>query len=355
MASAQFVNGGFRNTSGKGPALKPGTMPVIGEFLFSRKRRFPAAPLPSVDPLRFWPTPLDTGLRVTWLGHSTMLLEIDGVTVLTDPVWGERVSPLSFAGPKRFQPVPVPIASLPKLDAVVVSHDHYDHLDRLSVVELIKLGVPFYVSLGMGAILESWGVPPDRVFELDWWQSVDVRGLRITATPSQHFSGRGVGDRNKTLWSSLVFETARHRVFFSGDTGLTDEYTQIAARFAPFDLVMLEVGAFHPAWGDIHLGPDNALEALKLLGGGPLLPVHWGTFNLAVHAWDEPAERLLEVAPKRGVQLVMPMLGAPVEPSRVDKVEPWWRSVTALEKQDAKPLEPDPDTDQADPVPDPID
>ncbi len=149
----------------------------------------------------------------------------------------------------------------------------------------------------------------------------------MTAAPSQHFSGRGLKDRNATSWSSLVIRTQRHAVFFSGDTGLTGEYRAIRERLGPFDLVMLEVGAFNPAWGDIHLGPDNALEALALLGGGAFLPVHWGTFSLAMHAWDQPVERLLELAPKTGARLVMPRLGEPVEPVRADRVEAWWREV----------------------------
>jgi L-ascorbate metabolism protein UlaG (beta-lactamase superfamily) len=330
-SSPRFLDGIFRNTAAVTPTLKRGSgFATVGEFLFGGQRRTPPAPLPADDPRPVWLRPAETGLRATWLGHSTVLLEIDGVRILTDPVWGERASPYGFAGPKRFQPVPVPIASLPPLDAVIVSHDHYDHLDHPTILELARLDVPFYTSLGVGAHLQAWGVPPERIVELDWWETAELpRGeLRITAAPSQHFSGRGVR-RNVTLWSSFVMRSARHGVFFSGDTGLTPEYADIARRLGPFDLVLLEVGAFHPAWGEIHLGPENALEALSLLGGGSFLPVHWGTFNLAIHAWDEPAETLLRLAPERGVHLVMPRLGAAVEPARVELVDPWWRSVSA--------------------------
>ena len=189
--------------------------------------------------------------------------------------------------------------------------------------------MPFVTSLGVGAHLEAWGVPPERIAELDWWETYPVpnSGLSVTAAPSQHFSGRGLEDRNATLWSSLVIRSERHTVFFSGDTGLTTEYQSIRERLGPFDLVMLEVGAFHPAWGDIHLGPENALKALALLGGGPFLPVHWGTFNLALHAWDEPAETLMELGPKMGAQLLMPRLGEAVEPARDERLKPWWRDV----------------------------
>jgi L-ascorbate metabolism protein UlaG (beta-lactamase superfamily) len=194
---------------------------------------------------------------------------------------------------------------------------------------LAKTGVPFVTSLGVGAHLEAFGVPPERITELEWWQSYRLPGteVEVTAAPAQHFSGRGLKDRNATLWSSLVVRSPKHRVFFSGDTGLTDQFAEIRDQLGPFDLVLLEVGAFHPSWGDIHLGPENALEALRLLGGGAFLPVHWGTFSLALHAWDEPAETLLKLAPRHGVHLLMPRLGEAVEPVQVDSVKPWWRDV----------------------------
>jgi L-ascorbate metabolism protein UlaG (beta-lactamase superfamily) len=341
-ASPRYGEGGFRNTLSAVPGLKKGTaFPTMKEYLCGGQRRTPPAPLPSVNPLARWSTPVESGLRATWLGHSTVLLEIDGVRVLTDPVWGERASPLAFAGPKRFQPVPVTVAALPPIDAVIISHDHYDHLDYPTILELAKLPVPFFTSLGVGAHLESWGVPAERITELDWWENATIasargggrNGVTLTATPSQHFSGRGLGSRNTTLWSSFVVKGPKRSVFFSGDTGLTPEYAEIARRLGPFDLVMLEVGAFHPAWGDIHLGPEHALEALALLGGGSFLPVHWGTFNLAMHAWDDPAETLVRLAPGAGVHLVMPQLGEAVEPSRVERVVPWWRGVEARAKR----------------------
>jgi L-ascorbate metabolism protein UlaG (beta-lactamase superfamily) len=328
-ASLAWAGDRFRNLHPIMPGLRQigVPMPSLAEFICGGERRVPRAPLPSVNPLDAWARPPGTGLRATWLGHSTVLIEIDGLRVLTDPVWGPRASPARFAGPKRFQPVPIALRELPPVDLVVVSHDHYDHLDYPTIRELRKRDVPFVTSLGVGAHLEAWGVRPERVVELDWWESHRLPGteLCVTATPSQHFSGRALNDRNATLWSSLVIRSPRHSVFFSGDTGLTTEYQTIRARLGPFDLVMLEVGAFHPAWGDIHLGPENALAALAMLGGGPFLPVHWGTFSLAMHAWDQPAEALLELAPKAGVQLVMPRLGEPVEPANAQSVTPWWR------------------------------
>ena len=344
QASPRYVDGAFTNSKPVAQGLKKGTAaPTISEFLCGGQRRTPRAPLPSRSPLAGWQRAAETGLRATWLGHSTVLLEIDGARVLTDPVWGERASPVTFAGPKRFQPAPIAISDLPALDAVIVSHDHYDHLDYPTILELAKRDVPFFTSLGVGAHLQAWGVPAERITELDWWEQADVpgTGLSINAAPSQHFSGRGLGSRNGTLWSSMVVRGPKHSVFFSGDTGLTPEYAEISRRFGGFDLVMLEVGAFHESWGDIHLGPANALEALRLLGGGLLLPVHWGTFNLAIHAWDEPAETLLRLAPERGARLLMPMLGEPVEPARASQVQPWWRAVSALETVGGPPPPPE--------------
>lgn len=348
-ASPRFVDGSFRNSSGLGPQLADGAAgPVMREYFFSRNRRVPIAPLPSVDPRPSWARAPETGLRATWLGHSTVLIEQDGARILTDPVWGPRASPSSWIGPKRFQPVPIPIDALGPIDLVIISHDHYDHLDAQSVRALARQGLRFCTSLGVGAHLEAFGVPAEHIVELDWWEShsfvsVDGRSaFTVTAAPSQHFSGRGAFDRNRTLWSSFVITSAEHRVFFSGDTGLTEEYCEIATRLGPFDLVMLEVGAYHPAWGHIHLGPENALRALNLLGGGALLPVHWGTFNLALHDWDEPAETLLERAHAYQARLLMPKLGAPIEPSRVESLDPWWREISVREIEPAPQRNPQP-------------
>jgi L-ascorbate metabolism protein UlaG (beta-lactamase superfamily) len=331
QASARWSGAGFRNVHPILPGLRDpnASMPSVKDFFCEEGRRFPRAPLPSMNPLDAWRRSPQSGLRATWLGHSTVLIEIDGVRVLTDPVWGPRASPLRLAGPKRFQPVPITLREMPPVDAVIVSHDHYDHLDYPTIKALAKSDVPFVTSLGVGAHLEGWGVRPERITELDWWESHEIaRGVRVTAAPSQHFSGRSFGGRNATLWSSMVVQSGRHSVFFSGDTGLTTEYQDIRARLGPFDLVMLEVGAFHPAWGDIHLGPENALKAHALLGGGAFLPIHWGTFSLAMHAWDQPPEVLVESGSKGNVRLVMPRLGEPVEPTLADgRVDPWWRAV----------------------------
>jgi L-ascorbate metabolism protein UlaG (beta-lactamase superfamily) len=326
LASQQYRHGTFHNTSGAVPDLQGNRLSVLGEFVLGRGRG-PSAPLPVESPLASWSTPISSGLRVTWLGHSTLLLELDGRRVLTDPVFGERASPVSFAGAKRFHPVPARISELPKLDAVVLSHDHYDHLCASSMRELARLNVPVVTSLGVGARLEELGVAASNIVELDWWEQHQLPGLSITATPSQHFSGRTLTDRNETLWSSWVVRSERQQLFFSGDTGLTEEFATVHQRFGRFDLVMLEIGAWHPAWGNIHLGPANALRAFEMLGGGSLLPVHWGTFDLGLHPWAEPAETLVRLAQPSGARVLTPLLGRPFEPAHADGLTPWWRGV----------------------------
>jgi len=335
-ASPQWAGAGFQNVHPILPNLRDpnASMPTLKDFLCGRERGNPTHPLPSLNPLEPWRRNPDTGLRVTWLGHSTTLIEIGGVRVLTDPVWGSRASPLSLAGPKRFQPVPVALREMPPVDIVIISHDHYDHLDYPTIRALVKSDVPFVTSLGVGAHLEAWGIRPERIIELDWWEShvLPTADVRVTAGPSQHFSGRTLKTRNATLWSSFAVRSERHGVFFSGDTGLTTEYRDIRQRLGPFDLAMLEVGAWDPAWGDMHLGPENALEAIALLDAEAFLPIHWGTFRLAMHPWDQPAEVLYEQSAKFRARLVMPKLGEPVEPERASgKVEPWWRSVDRVD------------------------
>lgn len=329
LASPQFDGETFCNPTGKGPGLKGNPLPLFGEYIFGGSRRTPPGPLPIVRPHELWKKTNQSGLRVTWLGHATALIEIDGFTLLTDPVFGERASPFRFAGPKRFHPVPAAFDELPPLNAILLSHDHYDHLCRDTIVNIARGSVPIITSLGVGARLEAMGVAPERISELDWHEHVELNGVRFTATPSQHFSGRGLSDRNKTLWSSWVIQSQRHRVFFSGDSGLTEQFLQIAAAYGPFNLTLLEIGAYNKAWEDIHLGPENALKAFQMLGGGTLMPIHWGTFNLALHDWDEPAETLVRLADEQKLRLVTPKLGQVFEPTHIEVATPWWRDVVS--------------------------
>jgi L-ascorbate metabolism protein UlaG (beta-lactamase superfamily) len=260
-----------------------------------------------------------SGLRVTWFGHSASLIEIDGMRVLVDPVWEPRASPFSFMGPKRFFEPTIALEALPKIDVVLISHDHYDHLGANTVRQLAKVpgavGARWVTSLGVGKRLRGFGVPAEKITELDWTESVELGGLRVTSWPARHFSGRGLLDRFTTLWGSFVIEGPKHRVYFGADSGWWDGFGEIGAKYDGFDLTMLEIGAFHPLWAAIHLGPDNAAKAFEAMSprGGLMMPIHWGLFNLALHAWKQPVERMLEVADAKGIKLWLPEPGAPTE------------------------------------------
>ncbi|WP_130799210.1 MBL fold metallo-hydrolase [Streptomyces otsuchiensis] len=289
-----------------------------------RRRRRPAGEIPLHRAVP--EAPPESGLRLTWLGHATVLAEIDGHRVLFDPVWGRRCSPFGFAGPARLHPVPTPLDELGPVDAVVISHDHYDHLDMPTVRALAAAGTLFAVPLGVGAHLEHWGVAPDRVVELDWNESTTVGELTLTATPGQHFCGRGLRRRALTLWASWVVAGPEHRVFHSGDTGYFPGFARIGADHGPFDATMMQIGAYSEYWPDVHMTPEEGLRAHLDLDGGVLLPIHWGTFNLALHSWDEPAERTAAAAAAAGVPLAVPEPGRPFEPAGPLPTEPWWRA-----------------------------
>ena len=338
LASPRFAGGAFHNTHPTPEGVQGGMLPMFGELLFGGQQRRPPGPLPLERPQALWAQRPDTGFRATWLGHSTVLLELDGRRVLTDPVFGNRASPVGLVGPRRFHPVPAALDELPPLDLILLSHDHFDHLCKPTMTALARGRVPVVTALGVGAHLERFGFAPDRITELDWHESVELGGLRLTATPAQHFSGRRIGGRNTTLWASWVIQSERRKVFFSGDTGLTPELAAIGSAHGPFDLVMLEIGAYHPSWGTIHLGPENALEAFQMLGGGTLLPVHWGTFSLGFHAWNDPAETLISLTEQRGARILTPCLGAAFEPEHVAGPSPWWREVRS--RRERAQLEP---------------
>ncbi len=264
------------------------------------------------------------GLRLTWMGHSSVLIEIDSYRVLTDPVWSERVSPFSFLGPRRFHAPPIALTDLPPLDAVIISHDHYDHLDRNTVIALAAKGIVFVMPLGVGAHLEKWGVADSQIVELDWWDSWNpTTSLAIAAAPGRHFSGR-LGSRNPTLWASWAVIGPNHRVFFSGDTGPYDGFDQIGGRYGPFDATLIKIGAYDQAWPEIHLNPPQAVAAHVQLGGGLMLPIHWGTFNLAFHDWFEPPQWVLEATAEADVPVALPRPGQLVDPAAPPAVERWW-------------------------------
>ena len=285
----------------------------------------PDAPVPTVVPdtaaLRSSPA---SGLRVTWFGHSSTLLEIDGVRVLTDPFWGERASPLGWIGPRRWFSPLLALRDLARVDAVVISHDHYDHLDLATVTHLDSIGVTFIVPLGVGAHLAYWGVAAERIVELDWWERHRVGGIDVVSTPARHASGRQLLDRDHTLWTGFAFVGPTHRAWYSGDTGLFPQLTEIGERLGPFDLTLIESGQYHRAWPDWHLGPEQAVQAHRMVRGTVMLPVHWALLALAPHGWTEPIERVRAEAARTGVQLITPAPGMSVEPTRDRVTARWW-------------------------------
>jgi L-ascorbate metabolism protein UlaG (beta-lactamase superfamily) len=288
----------------------------------------PSEPLhvEAIDPRRFDRAPR-SGLRVTWFGHAALLLEIDGRRVLTDPVWSERASPFTWFGPRRWYTPPIALADLPPLDAVIISHDHYDHLDYRTIRALREGDTMFVVPLGVGAHLAYWGVPEAHIVELDWWQHTTVRGLEIVSTPARHASGRMIIDNDTTLWASYALIGPNHRAFFSGDTGLFPSLAQIGERFGPFDLTMIEIGQYDRTWPDWHIGPEQAVTAHGLLRGRMLLPMHWGLFTLAYHGWTEPAERVLAASHSHSVNVLLPKPGQSIEPEGPRTTSRWWPNV----------------------------
>ena len=268
-----------------------------------------------------------SGLRVTWLGHSSVLVEIDEKVILFDPVFAERASMFSFMGPKRFHPTPVSIDELPVLDAVVISHDHYDHLDYEAVVRLAPKTAAFYVPLGIGAHLEKWEIPAEKIVELDWWEEVEVGEIKLAACPARHFSGRSGFNDNKALWASWAVVGPVHRVFFSGDTGLMDLFEKVGELYGPFDVTLIKVGAYGRTWPDVHVDPKEAIVVNEMVRGQLMMPTHWGTFNLSYHGWTEPAERLIMAADRTATLIVIPKVGHMFEPASPPPVERWWPEV----------------------------
>ncbi len=271
----------------------------------------------------------ESGLRITWLGHATSLIEIAETRLLIDPVWSERSSPFTWAGPKRFFQPPLAIENLPKIDAVLISHNHYDHLDQVTLEKLSEKVMKFIVPLGVGSQLIQWGISEDKIIELDWWQKIKVGKVKITATPARHFSGRSLvmADRDATLWAGFAMTGENHNVYYAGDTGMFPGFKDIGEKLGPFDATLIEIGAYNKSWADVHLGPEQAIQAVKMAKGGLMIPVHWATFDLAMHSWTEPIERLLAQQQISKFPLSIPKPGQSVELQNTAYLSKWWPSL----------------------------
>jgi len=270
--------------------------------------------------------------RSLWrLGHSTVLLKLRGEFLLTDPVFAKRASPLSFAGPKRFHPTPIPIGDLPPIRAILLSHDHYDHLDKRAIRKLAEKTAHILVPNGVGAILTGWGVDAAKVRELAWWQHTTLDGMRLTLTPTQHFSGRSLWNRNRTLFGSWAIEDGDFRIFYGGDSGYFAGFREIGDRLGPFDVTLLENGAYNVRWPVVHMQPEETVQAHNDLRGKWLVPIHNGTFDLALHPWTEPMERMQALALAEGVRVATPRFGQAVRLDAMTPGECWWRRLDAAE------------------------
>ncbi|HBN88327.1 MAG: L-ascorbate metabolism protein UlaG (beta-lactamase superfamily) [Rheinheimera aquimaris] len=309
--SARYQNGKFHNEA---QFEQPGLMKTLA----IAKRYYTE---PAIDKVPVLPLPLkhisraeldalpDDSLHFVKLGHSSVLLKVYGEYWLLDPVFSQRASPFSFLGPKRFHQTPISLAELPPINKVLISHNHYDHLDKASIKQLAAKTQHFLVPLGVEADLQKWGVPAAKISQFDWWQELTTANALIAFTPTQHFSGRGIGDGNTTLWGSWVIKTAAGSVYFSGDSGYFDGFKQIGTRYGPFDVAFIETGAYDKDWPHIHMTPEQSVQAHLDVDAKVMVPVHNGTFDLAFHAWYEPLERVSNAAAAHAVALYTPHFG----------------------------------------------
>ncbi|MDA0569872.1 MBL fold metallo-hydrolase [Burkholderia gladioli] len=326
-ASPQHDGERFRNVRPRPSEGFGKTLSIAWNVLFNKPRGTqPGAALP-VDPLTRDELDAAPDRSLYRLGHSTLLLKLRGGFWLTDPVFGERASPFKRVGPKRFHAPPIALADLPPLAGVILSHDHYDHLDRETVLALADRTAIFLTPLGVGERLIGWGIDAAKVRQFDWWQGTEIDGISFTATPAQHFSGRSLFDGNSTLWASWTIIDAQLRIFFSGDTGYFDGFREIGERFGPFDVTMLETGAYDAQWPYVHMQPEHTVQAHQDLRGRWLVPVHNGTFDLAMHRWQDPFERVFGLAAAQGVALATPRMGERLDLAAPHRGERWWRGV----------------------------
>jgi L-ascorbate metabolism protein UlaG (beta-lactamase superfamily) len=325
--SPQYRDGRFVNAGGVEIEMTlRGGLESLYEFITAKNTK-PTHPLPTGFPAN-WDTAAlpEDAYAVTWFGHSAVMVELQGQRLLIDPMLGPAASPLPVFGKRFALAQPIDLDAVPAVDAVLISHDHYDHLDHASILALSARVGHFYVPLGVGAHLRRWGVDAERITEMDWWQEVTFNGLRIAAAPAQHFSGRALGDRNKTLWASWVILGTHARIFFSGDSGYGPHFRAIGERYGPFDFTMMECGQYNEKWRPIHSMPEESVQGHIDLGGRVMMPIHWSGFTLAPHDWTEPVRRAREAAALHGVALVTPMIGQRFVSGAALPQEAWWHT-----------------------------
>ena len=266
--------------------------------------------------------------QLFWFGHSTFLIQMNNVNILIDPMFGDVPAPHPLLGGNRFsKELPIEIEQLPNIDAVLISHDHYDHLDYESIQKLKhKVGI-FYTPLGVGIHLEAWGIEKERIIELDWWEEIKFSSLAFKCTPAQHFSGRGLTDRANTLWCSWIIQSATENIFFSGDSGYGPHFKEIGEKYGPFDFAMLECGQYNEMWSEIHMFPEETVQAAIDLKAKKIMPIHWGAFKLAIHKWTDPIERISVKAKELNVNLFIPEIGASIllDTAIVKENTNWWK------------------------------
>ncbi|MFL9582709.1 MBL fold metallo-hydrolase [Stenotrophomonas sp. AB1(2024)] len=327
--SPQRADDQFTNVAPKPKDSLATMLKLFWDFMFNRPAGTTPPEPPPVRALTAQVLADAPDRSVYRLGHSTLLMKLRGGWWLTDPVFSERASPVQWMGPKRFHAPPIALQDLPPIRGVLLSHDHYDHLDRATIKYLATRAEVFLAPLGVGDRLIDWGVPQARVRQLDWWDETEIDGVRFAATPAQHFSGRGLRDGNRTLWASWVILDDELRVFFSGDTGYFNGFKRIGERYGPFDIAFVETGAYDAKWPFVHMQPEQTVQAHQDLRGNWLVPIHNGTFDLAMHRWEEPFERVSALAAERGIALSTPVMGERLDLTAPHAGTPWWRALTA--------------------------
>ncbi len=325
-----YRNGTFENTSDTRMAFSVGEMlPLIWKSLKGEGEIAPSRPLHvhRFEAAQFTNLPLQE-VSFAWFGHSSMLLRFEEQTFLLDPVFSERASMFSFAGPKKFAfSHDVTPDDLPQIDAVIISHDHYDHLDHATIVALKGRVQRYFVPLGVAAHLERWGVPTEQITEVSWWDEIRYNDrITLACTPARHFSGRGTLNRNSTLWAGWAFLSPEKRVYFSGDSGYTQDFKAIGEKYGPFDFAMIECGQYNRQWQVIHMLPEETAQTAADVQAKLFMPVHWGKFPMAFHAWYESPERMITRAEELGVPYALPEIGKvyTLLPDALP-TKPWWR------------------------------